>query len=718
MRSIGPDNVPFTLSRKSLAPGNSLESGAENATEMVVAISGAATVLGVPGITGIRAGDVAYLPPGGWRVAAEAPFECFTLAWRSADPGGARVFSLDRSRMYPAYEMELQDLMSAGPFGSVFGSVPPHTVSKHHNHHDCEVLLVLSGRARVTVNAESAEFAPGDLVVIPPFAAHGIHNDTDQPFDLVSVYWEDIGLAASALAARPARDDVAAHTVVVCPPPTPNGGLHFGHAAGPYVRADVYARALRAAGKTADLVTGTDDHQTFVVRAAEQSGRSPAEVAREAGDGIVASLRALDVDLARAYRPERDPNHANRIRELFGAVRDTPAVREATVDTPWCPRCERSLYQAFAGGGCPRCGEDSDGEICEACGHPNDAIHLTGLACRRCGGPPVSRPEPAHLLDLRRLAPELTRYLNRTSGSGRLRLLADELIDAGLAPYRLTRAGHRGVRLPGGIVDPWVELALTQLAGNPGTDSVVFLGLDNTFYYAILLPALAILTGREHLLPTGFVANAFLQLDGEKFSTSRGHAIWVDDLLEKVPADLVRLAALRHAPETEVRDLSARALADLTRDPLLTAITEWLAGFRQLPGRVPGTGAWTAAHREYYRGLCALSRSADSLLLPGVFRAGGYPRLAESLLAAALEFRDAETGQRRIRSAQEESRTSVALEYLTAKALAALVHPVLPRFGARLWAALRLPGLPVRELDWTFVPAGTEVVLPELELTR
>ncbi|MFC1406079.1 MULTISPECIES: class I tRNA ligase family protein [Streptacidiphilus] len=650
------------------------------------------------------------------------------------------VRSLDRAKMSWSYEMDLQDLLSATdvegmPFGSVFGSVPARSVSKRHSHHDGEMFVVLDGEATVVVDAEEQLLVRGDVVCLPPFSVHEIRNDSEAPFDLVSVYWEDIPAAVSVLRRSPARQRLPQRTLVFCPPPTPNGGLHLGHLAGPYVRADLYARALRSMGCDARLITGTDDHQSYVSVAARLTGSTGTEVARKEGDAVVATLADAGVHPTRLTRPVHEPDHHSSVRALLGRLSAAEGVATRSEPTAYCGACRTSLHQAFARGDCARCGAGSDGEICEACGFPNEARELHGVRCRLCGAAAEVRVEEALWLDLAHYQDRLRTYLGSTVGGPDLRALAESLLDdeAGLRPYRLTRSTDWGIDWPSGSaeaegavarVDAWVDLALTFLLAAQREreheaepfETALFLGYDNSYYYAILLPVLAIALGLEHLLPTSFVTNRFLQLDGEKFSTSRGHALWADEALTRVGPDAVRAALMRHAPEGAESSISKEEGARLGQDPLVEGAREWIDGFAPLVQRfgpeVPGTGAWTDAHREFYRSVNSLTGQLDGALVPGAFSARAYVRGLEGLLDRAQRFRATEGPLRATPSFQEEARTSLALEFLAAKAFAALAWPVLPETASRLWTALGLSGEPVREQEWSFLPPGHRVAAP------
>ncbi|MCZ0204599.1 class I tRNA ligase family protein [Streptomyces sp. UMAF16] len=634
--------------------------------------------------------------------------------------------AFDRSAMSWSYEMHLQPMLSANdieglPFGSVFGSVPAHTVSKRHAHQDGEMFIVLAGKAVVVLGDEERELGPGEVVHLSPFGFHEIRNESDEPFDIVSIYWEHIPSAVAALEELPPRDQLAERTLVFCPPPTPNGGLHLGHLAGPYVRADMLVRALRSMGRDARYVTGTDDHQSYVAAAARLRGTEPAEVARAEGDAIVATLRSAGVGCDRLTRPAADPEHAGRIRELVSRLAASPAVTEETRETAYCPACDLSLHQAFARGYCAHCGAASDGEICEACGRPGEARDLTDARCRICGTPAVTRPERALWLDLDAYADQLRDHLRDRYTAPDLQALVERLLDEGLPPYRLGRTGTWGVALEDGqTLDAWADLALTFLdaarteAEQHGPARItLFLGYDNSFYYAVLLPVLAFATGLAEFLPAAFVTNQFLHLGDAKFSTSRGHAVWAADALAAAGPDAVRLALLREAPEGRVTRISPERAGRLTQDPLYHGAQDWLAGFAALAGRsegrAPGTGAWTDAHREFYRYLNLATRQLDGLLLPESFSARGYVRQLESFVTRCAEFRATEEAVRGVASLAEEARTSLALEYLAAKVFAALAWPVVPELAQRTWDWLGLPAQPVREADWTFLPAGSPV---------
>ncbi|WP_230511668.1 class I tRNA ligase family protein [Salinispora arenicola] len=630
--------------------------------------------------------------------------------------------------MTEAYEMLLQPLLSAQdidglPFGSVYGTVPPGTTSKRHTHHDGEAFIVLAGEAWVGLGAEERKLSRGDVCYLTPFDTHWIRNDGTEAFDIVSIYWEHAPTVAAALAERAPRTTLPSRTLVFCPPATPNGGLHLGHLSGPYVRADMLTRALRSMGREALLITGTDDHQSHVAVAARCSGTSPREISRIRAQQILDTLTAAGVELSAATVPHRDAAHTQRVNDEVARLAARQEVAESDVVTAYCAACDVSLFQGWSAGGCRVCAAEADGEICEACGIPNETRQLDQPYCTICRGPASERIERSLTIDVEALAARIRAYLDVVEMSPDIRALSNTLTAGpqGLATYRLTRHAEWGVAVSGRageVVDAWVDLALTYLhaarqhgGGVPDTRKMLFLGLDNTYFYVVVLPAVAILLGQEALLPDALVTNQFLHLGNAKFSTSRGHAVWAEEALTGNDADTIRAALLRRAPEGRVTSIPDHAARAQMSDVLVDAVAAWREHLVSLAASVdftiPGTGAWTVAHREFYRYLNSIAEQLDGVLLPASFSARSYVRLLDSLLARIAEFAEAESVLRDDSAQAEEARTSEALQFLATKALAALLWPVMPQTGEELWAWLGLDGTPMRETHWSFIPSGT-----------
>ena len=352
-------------------------------------------------------------------------------------------------------------------------------------------------------------------------------------------------------------------SVLITPPPTPNGPLHLGHLSGPYLAGDVAVRAARARGESVLSVSGLDVHQNYVVTAAEQEGRTPAEVMADYGARIRSAFALAGVEYDLFLDPAQDGDYRTGVARLL----DELLARGGAVqvrDVPWavCASCGRGLHHARVAGRCRVCGAGAAGGACEGCATYAAAVDLVDAACTACGGALSVAPTPLPVLRMEDLRAELTEAWSRAVVPARVRDLLDRLLTEGLPDVPLAYPTDWGIPGPGGTrIDVWVEMALGYLyavprqlgtlgsggladclAGWAGVDRLWhFLGIDNAFYYGVLGPAVFAAAGMPPGVLAGLVVNEFYALDGLKFSTSRRHAVWAEDFLATEDPALARL---------------------------------------------------------------------------------------------------------------------------------------------------------------------------------
>ncbi|MCF5284232.1 class I tRNA ligase family protein, partial [Pseudomonas syringae] len=175
--------------------------------------------------------------------------------------------------------------------------------------------------------------------------------------------------------------------IVTITPPTPNGDLHIGHIAGPFLAADVFTRVQRQRGHECVLVSYSDDYQSYMLRKGLELGVDPVELARRNSDRIEASLAAINIQPDNWMRPHDNPWFAEAVGEVFGALRDAGAIECRDSSEPYCPDCDVWGYEAFARGNCNYCGAESDASQCENCAQAPDAELMTDLRCKLCSQP-------------------------------------------------------------------------------------------------------------------------------------------------------------------------------------------------------------------------------------------------------------------------------------------------------------------------------------------
>lgn len=384
--------------------------------------------------------------------------------------------------------------------------------------------------------------------------------------------------------------------VVVAATPTPNGDLHIGHMAGPYLAGDVYSRYLAADGRDVIYTTCTDDSQTYVTTTARRLGVSAEQLCAESTAKIERSISAMGLSLEGL--PPIDDRYRATVLEFFTRLHETDRLRERTVRLPYAEESGRYLYDGLMTGSCPVCLTGSAGGVCEGCGHPNNADELLGARSVLEPDSPVTTREVTILvLPMEEYRERLTSYFAERLGRWRPHAaqLVRELLARPLPEIPVTVPGDWGIaapfpETPGQILYPWVEAmpavmystwwsadrrgerteAVDELwrAGS-GTELVYFHGFDNVYHWGLLDLVLLMAHGDRYVLPEANISNEFYDLEGEKFSTSRNHLIWSADLLAEVPRDLVRFYLALTAPEFQRTDFSTAALTEVTERRLI-----------------------------------------------------------------------------------------------------------------------------------------------------
>lgn len=533
-----------------------------------------------------------------------------------------------------------------------------------------------------------------------------------------------------------------ARYIVTSAPPNPNGDLHVGHLAGPFLGADVLTRYLRQCGRDVTHVGYVDDFSCYVTRRAAELGRSATEVAHVFGRQMEQTLGLGDMLQDYFTHPLREPTHVDVVQRFFGELWTRGAFEVHELPTFWCSGCARYLYEAEMRGRCQFCAAPSDGVYCENCGRPQDPTGLVEASCTRCGrGDLEVRTQRRIAFPLEKYRDRLRDYYTDRPMRPGLRAYLDDMFSRPLPLTPVSRIAEYGIPVPlpgwqGNILDTWssgiwgyvassmayAEATGRQEAGlaawtDPNTSVVQFIGFDCGFSHAILWPALLLARG-GFTLPEQVVTNEFYQLEGKKFSTSRGHAIWGGELLRRIPADQLRFYLCLTGPETTQGNFAAKDFMRTVNEHLVGSVQGWLNTLfgqvrdswgGQVPTAEPETGSKLAALQH------ELPTSMRDAFEPARF---SPQRAAEKLLAVAqaLPAAAAELTATPTTGPSRDARLALQLELLAT--LASVAAPIMPTFAAELWRALRLPVTdPLRQtLPWPadgarLVPPGHSIAV-------
>lgn len=359
--------------------------------------------------------------------------------------------------------------------------------------------------------------------------------------------------------------DQDAKYVVTLPPPTPNGGLHIGHLAGPFLAADVFAKSLALKGHTPHVTSFSDTNQSYVRATAKRLGRDPMELARGWSENIVETLALYHCDLDHYFEPTTES--ADFLRQFFLNLFDQGVLKKKKRGFYFCLDTQTFLDEAGVSGFCSNCLEACTCGICEGCGavtSSNDLLMPKNSATNSSNL--EVREVEVLVLELEPLREKIAAF--HAQGDlvrPKYRWLVEDSLKGALPDYPITVPGDWGLALDipgldGQVINAWPEIMANFVfayetylgAGDTSPVNVVnFFGYDNSYFYAIVHVGLLIASGNERFLPLCTMTNEFYNLEHAKFSTSRDHAIWSHDLASRYPADFSRFFLALTAPGFE-----------------------------------------------------------------------------------------------------------------------------------------------------------------------
>ena len=463
------------------------------------------------------------------------------------------IARLDNSKMTGAYGIFCHAIAKRGDRDSLyptFCEIPPKGKTTTHNHFEAELFFIVSGHGSMTIGIESNEVQAHDLIRIPPFARHELSNLGDEKLVFLSVYGEDFETLKP-----PAK------ALITAAPPTPNGALHLGHISGPYLAADIAARHLRQRNAAVRLHSGTDDHQNYVAAKAISLQEDPESFRSRMRARIQKGLMTAEIAFDEFIEPKKDANYQMNVQSFAERVFASGILETSNVELPYCPACDVTLIDSLIDGTCPCCQEPSRGG-CEGCGIVVPPQDLLNIHCGRCGKPASRKSVLASFFPLSHYLPLIQDNLKKLSLSSHLLGMIARMAE--MKDLKVLVAHQEtNERFKSGLssddseltLHVWFEMAAHYEQFALSTDFWIHsFGFDNGFYYLLFIPALLRALNANAKLPDALITNEFLLLEGKKFSTSRGHAIWADEFTGS--ADHLRLFLSLNRPANLTSDFS------------------------------------------------------------------------------------------------------------------------------------------------------------------
>ena len=355
--------------------------------------------------------------------------------------------------------------------------------------------------------------------------------------------------------------------------PYANGPLHLGHLAGAYLPADIYVRYQRLQKRDIVYVCATDEHGVPITIKAEKEGKTPLEIVDFYHEQMKESFAKFGMSFDHFSATHRQIHHETS-QDFFLKLYENGYIEKQEIQQMFCDNCNRFLPDRYIEGTCPNCGKDgARGDQCEKCGRWLSPEEIVKPTCKICGNTPHLRKSTHWFLQLEKFQDRLATWLDsKPNWKDNVKKFCEQWFKAGLQPRAITRDIDWGIPVPlaeaqGKVLYVWFDAPIGYVSAtkewaqqigqpdkwkeywlNPDCELVHFIGKDNIVFHAMVWPSVLMGYG-EYTLPTDIPANEFLNIEGEKISTSRNYAIWLHEYLEEFPADYLRFYLNAIAPE-------------------------------------------------------------------------------------------------------------------------------------------------------------------------
>ena len=521
--------------------------------------------------------------------------------------------------------------------------------------------------------------------------------------------------------------------------PYANGPVHIGHLAGVYIPSDIYTRYLRLKGCDVISVCGSDEHGVPITIKARKEGITPQQVVDHYHRLIKTSFERLGISFD-IYSRTSSPVHAETASAFFRKLYDEGKFIERTSEQYYDPEARTFLADRYIVGTCPKCGNDrAYGDQCEKCGSTLSPDELIEPHSAVSGSVPEKRMTKHWYLPLNDYEDFLRRWILdghkewKTNVYGQCK----SWLDGGLQPRAVSRDLDWGIPVPvegaeGKVLYVWFDAPIGYISATKeltpdwekywkleGTKMVHFIGKDNIVFHCIVFPSMLKAHG-GFILPENVPANEFLNLEGDKISTSRNWAIWLHEYLDEFPGkeDVLRYVLCANAPETKDNDFTWKDFQSRNNSELVAVLGNFVNRALVLTtkyynGIVPAVGELTDYDRATLAEMAAVKDSLENNIETYHFRealkdAMNIARIGNRYLADTEPWKAVKSDPKRVGTILH-----IALQITANTAVA--IEPFMPFAAARI---LRM--LAVGKFGWErlgaadLVPAGHTIGKPEL----
>ena len=518
--------------------------------------------------------------------------------------------------------------------------------------------------------------------------------------------------------------------------PYTNGPIHIGHLAGVYVPADIYSRYLRAQQKDVAFICGSDEHGVAISIKAKKKGVTPKEIIDKYDGMIRKSFDQLGISFDNYSRTSAKIHHETA-SEIFSKMNDDNKFIEEITEQLYDPEAEQYLADRFVIGTCPKCNHtEAYGDQCEQCGSSLSATELINPKSTLSGADPILKETKHWFLPLDQYESFMKEWVlegHKNDWKPNVYGQVKSWIDDGLRPRAVTRDLDWGIPVPvegadGKVLYVWFDAPIGYISStkewaqknnkdwepywkDKETELVHFIGKDNIVFHCIIFPCILKATG-EYILPENVPANEFLNLEGNKISTSKNWAVWLHEYLEEFPGqeDVLRYVLTANAPETKDNDFTWKDFQTRNNSELVAIFGNFINRVSVLTqkyyeGIVPARKNLTKEDEETLEKMKAFPAIIGNSLERYRFREASQElinlaRLGNKYLADQEPWKLIKTDPERV-----ETIMNIALQI--AAALATVSEPFLPKSAEKLRSILNISNA----IEWNEIAKTENLII-------
>ena len=508
------------------------------------------------------------------------------------------------------------------------------------------------------------------------------------------------------------------YTVTAALPYT-NGPIHIGHLAGVYVPADIYVRYLRSQNKDVAFICGSDEHGVAISIRAKKEGVSPKEIIDKYDAMIRTSFDQLGISFDNYSRTSAEIHHKTAA-EFFKNMHVDGKFIEETTEQLFDEEAQQFLADRFVTGTCPKCDHpEAYGDQCEQCGSSLSATELINPKSTLSGSVPQLKATKHWFLPLDQYEDFIREWIlegHKNDWKPNVYGQVKSWVDDGLKPRAVTRDLDWGIPVPvaggeGKVLYVWFDAPIGYISStkewaaregkdwepywkDKDTELVHFIGKDNIVFHCIIFPAI-LKASKEYILPKNVPANEFLNLEGNKISTSKNWAVWLHEYLEEFPGqeDVLRYVLTANAPETKDNDFTWKDFQTRNNSELVAIFGNFInravvLTHKYYSGQVPQSGQLLSQDQAVLDELKCFPSRVGKSIEKYRFREASQEML--NLARLGNKYLADEEPWKRIKDQPERVPTIMHVALQIAAALSSICEPFLPHSAQKLRGILNI----------------------------